>query len=57
MKGIKRYNEFKDDSLDQIMIKIRNGTIKSGQKAHLVKINKNEKIKGKELFKDGKIHD
>lgn len=57
MKCVDRYNEYKDESLDQIMLKIRNGTIKSGRYSHLVKIKKAEKIKGKELFNDGKDDD
>lgn len=53
MKSVKRYEKYKDESLDQIMIKIKTGAIKSGRYSHLVKIKKDFKIKGKELFGDG----
>ena len=54
MHCINRYNQYKDDDLDQILLRIKNGTIKSGRYSHMVKIDKNYKIKGKEFFKDGK---
>lgn len=53
MKCVNRYLEYKDESLDQIMLKIRNGTIKCGRYSHLVKIKKNDNVKGKELFNNG----
>lgn len=46
-----RYQEYKDEYLDTILLKIKRGDIKCGRYSHLVKI-KNEKFKGKELFKD-----
>ena len=54
MHCVNRYNQYKDDDLDQILLRIKNGTIKSGRYSHMVKIDKNYKIKGKEFFKDGK---
>lgn len=53
MRCMNRLEQYKDTELDVIITKIRNGTIKCGKYSHLVKINKNQQIKGKELFKDG----
>lgn len=53
MKAMDRFERYKDVELDRIITYIRNGTIKSGKYSHLVKIDKNKKIKGKELFSDG----
>ena len=50
MKCISRYDKFKEETFDSIILKIRNGTIKCGKYAHLVKIDKNKVIKRKELF-------
>lgn len=52
MKCIDRYEEYKDDNFDTIILKIKNGSIKSGRYAGLVKIKKDYKF-GKEIFKDG----
>lgn len=54
MKSISRYEEYKDTELDTIILKIRNGTIKSGRYSHLVKIDKNKVYSEnqKEFFKD-----
>lgn len=57
MKCIDRLQEYGEMDLDQIILLIRNGTIKSGKYAHLVKIDKNKKMNGKELFADGKDSD
>ena len=57
MQCVNRYNQYKDDDLDQILLRIKNGTIKSGRYSHMVKIDKNYKIKGKEFFNDGKDKD
>lgn len=54
MKCIERYDEYKDDDFDNIILKIRNGKIKSGRYSHLVKVDKGKIIKGKEFFADGK---
>lgn len=45
-----RLMKYRNESFDTIMLLIRNGTIKCGRYAHLVKIDKNKIIKGKELF-------
>lgn len=57
MKCIDRLQEYEETDLDQIILLIRNGTIKSGKYAHLVKIDKDKKMNGKELFADGKNSD
>lgn len=54
MKCVNRYERFKDEDLDKIILLIRNGSIKSGKYSHLIKVNKNKIIKEKELFTDGK---
>lgn len=54
MKCVSRYKKYANESFDVIMIKIRNGTIKCGKYAHLVKIKKDFKVNEKELFSDGK---
>ena len=48
-----RYHEFKDDTLDTILLHIKKGSIKCGRYAHLVKIDKSEKMNGKEFFTNG----
>lgn len=57
MKCIERYEQFKEDDFDSIILSIRNGKIKSGRYAHLVKVDKSEKVDGKELFTNGEDHD
>ena len=47
-----RYKKYRDESLDLVILLIRNGTIKCGKHANLVKIDKHAKIKGKEFFND-----
>ena len=54
MKCTDRYEQYKDESLDKIILEIRKGNIKAGRYAHLVKVNKNKIIKDKELFTNGK---
>lgn len=51
-----RYETYKDEPLDRIIVLIKNGTIKCGRYAHLVKIDEDKIMKGKEFFKDGKDH-
>ena len=53
MKCIDRYEQYKDEDLDKIILDIRKGNIKAGRYSHLVKVNKNKIIKDKELFTDG----
>ena len=50
MQCVTRYDKYQDENFDSIILKIRNGTIKSGKYAHLVKIDKDKVIKRKELF-------
>lgn len=54
-KFITRYDKYKDERFDVVMLKIRNGTIKSGRCSHLVKIDENDTsiLKRKELFGNG----
>lgn len=47
-----RINEYKDVEFDKIISDIRSGKIKTGKYAHLVKVDKNYKIKGNKLFND-----
>ena len=54
MKCIDRYNTYKDEDLDRVILLIRNGTIKCGRYAGMIKINKKEKMKGKVFFNDTK---
>lgn len=54
MKGVTRYEKYKDEDLDKIILDIRKGNIKAGRYSHLVKVNKNKIIKEKELFTNGK---
>ena len=57
MQCVERYDAYKDADFDTILLKIKNGSIKSGRYAHLVKMDKNFKLKGKEFFKDGNNKD
>lgn len=50
MKCIDRYNEFKSEPFDKVILYIKKGIIKSGKYSNLIKINKNEKINRKDLF-------
>lgn len=52
-----RYEEYKDEYFDTIILKIRRGDIKCGRYSHLVKIDKNKEYKGKELFKNDRSKD
>lgn len=54
MRCIERYEQYKEDDFDNTILFIRNGRIKSGRYAHLVKIDIDKKMDGKELFTDGK---
>ena len=49
-----RYEEYKDEYFDVVIMKIKRGDIKCGRYSHLVTIDKNKKYDGKELFKNGK---
>ena len=54
---VERYNQYKDESLDTVILKIRDGRIKCGRYAHLVKIDPKKILKGKEFFTDGQSED
>lgn len=54
MECMERFKKYEDEDLDTIMILIKNGTIKSGRYAGRIKLDKDFKTKGKELFQDGK---
>lgn len=53
MQAMNRFENFKGDDFDRIILLIKNGTIKCGRYSHLVKIKKNEKYNEKELFTNG----
>lgn len=57
MKCMDRYEKYKDEYLDVIIMGIKKGTIKSGKYAHLVKVDKHKIIKDKELFTNGSKED
>jgi len=52
MQAIDRYNKYKKENLDRVMIYINNGKIKCGKFANLVKLDKNSKLKGKVFFSE-----
>lgn len=52
MESYDRFNKYHNESLDLVITLIRNGSIKCGKYANLVKVDKNAKIKGKEFFND-----
>lgn len=54
MRCVDRYQEYKDEYFDTILLKIKKGDIKCGKYSHLVKIDKDKDYSGKELFKNGK---
>ena len=54
MKCISRYEQYKDEDFDKIILDIKKGNIKAGKYAHLVKVDKKKIIKDKELFNNGK---
>ena len=57
MHSSKRYEEYKEESFDMVLMRIRQGKIKCGKYAGLVKIKPEDKIKGKEFFTDGQSED
>lgn len=52
MESIRRYEQYKDECFDTIINKIKQGKIKCGRYSKLVKIDKDIKVNGKELFSD-----
>ena len=50
MKCIERFEKYRDDDFDRIILLIKNGTIKCGKYSHLVKVDEDKPIKGKTLF-------
>ena len=52
MQCINRYQEYKTENLDRILMYIANGKIKCGRYSDLVKIDKNYKLKGKVFFNE-----
>lgn len=52
MKCITRFEKYRNEDFDKILIDIRNGNIKSGKYAHLVKIDENKKLNEGHLFKN-----
>ena len=54
MRCIERFVKYREDDLDRVLIHIRNGTLKPGKYAHLVKVDESIKVKEGKLFKDEK---
>lgn len=52
MQCVERYEKYKEEDLDKIIMWIKTGDIKCGRYAHLVKIDKHKEMKGKEFFKN-----
>jgi N-acetylglucosamine-6-phosphate deacetylase len=52
LKCIDRFQKYREDDFDQIILKVRNGTIKPGKYAHLVKVDDDKKMKGCEFFNE-----
>ena len=50
MKCINRFEKFRDDVFDRVMLLIQNRTIKCGKYSSLVKVDGNKKIQGRSLF-------
>ena len=50
MRCIKRYERYSREDFDKIILDIKKGIIKSGEYADLVKVNKNQKLKGCVFF-------
>jgi len=48
-----RFEQYKDEDFDKVILFIKNGTIKCGKYAHLVKVDEGKLMKGKEFFNDG----
>lgn len=53
MNGVKRFEKFRDNDFDHVMLLIKNGTIKCGRYAHRVKVDEKKKIP-KEVFSNGR---
>lgn len=43
--AFERYQKWKDEMFDGVILNIKHGTIKTGRKAGLIKLNKKEKVK------------
>lgn len=52
MQCVDRFEKYKDEPFDLLILKIKTGEIKSGRYANLVKIKKDVKMKGKEFFNE-----
>lgn len=53
MDPMERLKLYRTESLDAVMLEIKNGNIKCGKYSHLVKVDPKKRMKGKVLFKDG----
>lgn len=49
-KITERYEKLKGQNMDSIIAKINNGEIECGSKVNIVKMNKNDKFRGKVIF-------
>ena len=54
MRCIDRFQKYRKEDMDKILLDIRNGNIKCGKYAHLVKIDENKPLKEGRLFDNGK---
>lgn len=50
MNPVERYEKYKDDFFDTIILRIRNGDIKCGRYSNRIKLDKNLKTPKGELF-------
>lgn len=53
MSPAERLKKYEDVELDRVMLLIKRGEIKTGKYSHLVKIDKDKIVKGKEFFNNG----
>ena len=54
MRCIDRFQKYRKEDMDKILLDVRNGNIKCGKYSHLVKIDENKPLKEGKLFNDGK---
>ena len=52
MRCIDRFQKYRKEDMDKILLDIRNGNIKCGKYSHLVKVDENKSLKEGHLFKD-----
>ncbi len=52
MRCIDRFQKYRKEDMDKILLDIRNGNIKCGKYSQLVKVDENKPLKEGHLFKD-----